>query len=356
MCGEGETTPDGEAPHELSVDTGGGRLDAVAPTADRPLVTAVVTTYDRAEEAKRAIRSVRTQTYTPLELVVVEDGADSGVHEWLAASGYDDLRYVRHAENQGLSGARNTAIALSNGRYVAFLDDDDEWKPERVERCVDRFRSLPEHEHERVGVTYCAVESRERGEVVSIVPPENEGPLREAIRRDGPSTLQSASLFDREALVAVGGFDERLRSSVDHDLWLSLAAAGYAARTVAEPLVVSYDDFADSMMTDTENRLIGVAQFVEKWAPTYREWFGPREGERRIRRYHARVLARLVAAKAVTGAFDEAARAGRVAVGASDEYGYTAGVLAVSLVEAAVKRWLPPTVVRRLARLRHRLD
>jgi glycosyltransferase involved in cell wall biosynthesis len=339
-------------PHELAVDTGDGRLDDTEPTAETPLVTAVVTTYDRFVEATRAIESVLAQTYEPVEFLVVEDGSESGVAEWLAENGHDSVRYVRHATNQGLSGARNTAIALAGGEYVAFLDDDDSWKPERLERQVSVLRTLSDDERDRLGVIYCAVESRDEGRVASIVPPENRGNLRDAIVRDGPSTLESSCLFSKRALVDVGGYDEQLVSSVDHDIWLSLAVGGYHAETVSEPLVVSYDAFADSMMTNTDNRIRGVEQFVEKWRPTYEEWFGAEEGDRRLQRYFARVIARLAATKLVSGSFGEARRAIEAVFERSDQTLYNVSVLATLTVESAVKRFAPPAMVRRLSALR----
>ncbi|WP_440989457.1 glycosyltransferase family 2 protein [Haloarchaeobius baliensis] len=339
-------------PHELAVDTGDGRLDDAESTDESPLVTAVVTTYDRFEEATRAIESVLSQTYEPVEFLVVEDGTESGVEGWLAENGYDSVRYVRHATNQGLSGARNTAIALAEGEYVAFLDDDDSWKPERLERGVAALQSLPADERGRVGVVYCAVEAREDGRVASIVPPENQGNLRAAIVRDGPSTLESSCLFSKRALVDVGGYDEELVSSVDHDIWLSLAVGGYHAETVPEPLVVSYDAFADSMMTNTDDRIRGVGQFVEKWRPTYVDWFGPEEGERRLQRYFARVIARLAATKLVSGNLGEARRAVGAVFDRSDQTFYNVSVLATLVAESAVKRFAPPALVRRLSALR----
>lgn len=341
--------------HELSVDTGINRIHTPNKKTEVPLVTAVVTTYDRFIEAKRAINSVRAQTYDDLEIIVVEDGSDSGIKDWLAERGYDDIRYVKHAENQGLSAARNTAIALASGPYVAFLDDDDEWKPRRIERQVERLSELPAEQRERLAVVYCAIEARENGRVASVIRPENEGDLRAAIKRDGPSTLQSSFLFSKDALEAVGGFDEHLQSSVDHDIWLSLADHGYDAYTVPEALVVSYDDFADSMMTNTDSRIRGVRQFVEKWRPTYYEWFGKAAGERRLQRYFARIVGRLAAAKVVTGEFGDAQKATRAIFNESDEHVYNVRMLAILLAESVVKRFFPLFVVRFLSRVRRRL-
>lgn len=341
-------------PHDLDVDTGETANDRGKRYEGNPLVTAVITTHDRFEEAKRAIESARSQTYSPLELLVVEDGTKSGVEEWLRERGYTNVRYVRHAENKGLAAARNTAISLSSGRLIAFLDDDDVWKPRRIERQVQRLEKLSPEKRAKLAVVYCAVEARENSRVMSIITPDNEGDLRAAIERDGPSTLQSSFLFTKDALKTVGGFDEHLQSSVDHDIWLSLADHGYHAYTVPEALVVTYDDFADSMMTNTESRITGVGQFVEKWRPTYREWFGEIEGEKRIQQYFARIISRLAATKVVRGEFGDAWTAVRAIFEESDQTAYNVRVLSVMLAESTVKKFLPPIVVRFLSQVRRR--
>lgn len=341
-------------PHTLALDTGSGQFDGAETPSTQSLVTAVVTTYDRPESAKRAITSVVEQTYAPLECIVVEDGTDTGVHRWIREAGHDEVRYVRHAENQGLAGSRNTALALAGGDYVAFLDDDDVWKPDRIERQMTLLKSLSAPERRKVAVVYCGVESRHGEKVQSILHPENDGDLANSIRERGASTVQSACLFRKTALLDVGGYDESLPSSIDHDIWMALATGGYEVRALDEPLVVSDTEFAASMMTDTNNRIDGVSMYVDKWLPTYREWFGPTRGDRYAQRYFARAVARLAATKFVTGQFGQAARALRAILEEANcrEYGYVAYCCGILCAELAVKRFFPPSVVRTLASLR----
>ncbi len=94
-----------------------------------PLVTAVVTTYNRPQLVQRAIKSVLSQTYEPLEIILVEDGSDSGVGAWLQEERLEHIHYICHEENRGLAAARNTGLKLSHGTYIAYLDDDDEEPP-----------------------------------------------------------------------------------------------------------------------------------------------------------------------------------------------------------------------------------
>lgn len=334
----------------LAVDTGRGQLGDPGDGHGQPLVTAVVTTYDRLEQAKAAIESVLNQTYRPLEIIVVEDGTESGVQEWLINQGHEVIRYVRHTRNHGLPATRNTGLGLASGEYVAFLDDDDRWKPARIERGIDRLRERSATWDSEVGVTYCAAESYKAGQVATIIHPDNDGPLAESIRRNGPSTVESACIFSRAALHDVGGYDESLRSSVDHDIWMALAVGGYAVFAQDEPLVETDIDFAMTMTTDTDNRIAGIRQFVEKWRPTFYEWFGEDEGERRVQRYFADKVARLAAVKLIGGDLAGGGKAVRTVFQGSDQQLYNLAVLGVSIAEYTAKRVLPPAVLRALSR------
>lgn len=272
-----------------------------------PTVSAVVTTYERPEKVRRAIESVWDQTYDDVQLVVVEDGSDSGVEQWLYRHG-SGATYVCHDKNRGLAAARNSGLEHSNGDFVAYLDDDDEWKPRRVEAQVEAWREWADDAD--LAVVYCPVEVRTPdGEHVTTIQPTNEGNLREAIKVEGALTLSSSCLFDREVLETVGGFDEGLPSGIDHDIWMTLAVHDYAARAIDEPLVISYDSDEADMMTDTAARIYGVRRYVEKWTPTYEAWFGAVEGQRYAREYFADVIGRLAASKASSGQWAEMGQA-----------------------------------------------
>jgi len=263
---------------------------------NNPLVTVVVTTYNRPRQVRTAICSVMRQTYDCKELLVVEDGTESETEAWLREQSVGQGRYVRHKTNRGLAAARNTGIQEAEGKYVAFLDDDDEWKPLRLERQVELLNSLSPEERACLGVIYCPVETRYADRVhVGTAEELNQGNLRRAILEQGKLTITpSSGLFKREALRRIGGFDETLASSIDHDIWMSLANAEYNARVVDEPLVVNDKTGEVSMVTNTEQRIRGIRQFVEKWEPVFIDWLGSGEGHRFARRYLVRVLGKLL--------------------------------------------------------------
>ncbi|MCS3863264.1 glycosyltransferase involved in cell wall biosynthesis [Salinibacter ruber] len=321
------------------------------------VVTAIVTTYDRPEQCKRALRSVRAQTYEPLEVIVVEDGTETDVQSWLDAE-FPAADYIRHADNRGLAAARNTGLERASGEWVAYLDDDDEWKPERVKSQVAELQSLSPERLPEVGVVYCGVECQNSGgAVLWTSDPDNSGELRSSIQEIGASTLPSTFLFSRGALLDVGGFDESLPSSIDHDIWMSLATGGYHAITVDEPLVITYQTDQASMVTDTYPRIKGVEQYVRKWTPTYQEWYGVEEGIRYRDRYFTRVIARVVDEKIRRGNYKEAWDAIRAIfrVIDRDQYRESAHFLKRTIFKAmrvrAGKR-LPQPIVRILGWMR----
>ena len=316
------------------------------------LVTAVVTTFDRPRMAQRAISSVMAQTYPHLEVIVVEDGSCSGIESWIASAGEARVRYCRHDSNQGLAAARNTGLRLAAGQYVAYLDDDDAWKPHRIARQVSLLMGLTSEQRSRLGVVYCGVEvSYPDGSAFVPNYPKNQGNLREAIIFSGPITLSSTFLFAREALLGVGGFDERLRSSVDHDIWMALAAGDYDVHVVNEPLVVTYEDPSrPRMITNTPQRIAGVQEFVDKWLPTCQSWLGEGEGMAFVRRYYARVIGYLAAQQLVAGRLQDASLAVRVGLRHRCASWQAPFVMAKYVALFAGRRLLPVSITNRLVR------
>ncbi len=304
----------------------------------------MITTYERPLIVRRAITSVLDQTYQPAQIIVVEDGTDSGIDQWLKTENLSHrIQFEQHESNYGLAEARNTGVKLAKGEYIAFLDDDDEWKPEFLTILASVIREADS----QAAVAYCGVDVRDRqtDRTVSTLYPRNRGDLKAAIMALGAATLPSSYLFRKSALVDVGGFDENLRSSIDHDIWMSLALNGYHAVAVDEPLVVSYSSNEDRLTTNMITRPRGVRMYVDKWTPVYKQWFGEREGEQYARSYFADVVGRLAADKLVYGKFSDAWRGIRQVVGYSG--------LSVSLPKfaryvalSAGRRVLPRFVIR----------
>jgi hypothetical protein len=184
-----------------------------------PAVTVAIPTWNRAHLVGRALASALAQTFTDVEILVVDDGSTDATPEVLAGVRDRRVRAVRLVRNGGISRARNTAMRLARGDWVAFLDDDNEWAPEYLERQLALAASRPEAD-----VVYCRAQRRDgRTGRVGLVPSAvwSGDVFRHLV--DGWYPLMSGALLRRSAVIDAGGFDEALLACEDYDLWLRLA-------------------------------------------------------------------------------------------------------------------------------------
>lgn len=184
-----------------------------------PRVSVAISTWNRAHLVGRAIRSALAQTFEDFELLVVDDGSTDATPEVLAEVSDGRLRRVRHERNYGISRTRNTALGLARGEWLAFLDDDNEWAPDYLDRQLALAASRPE-----AGVVYCRAlvrNARSGGETAAPVGLWQGQVFCHLV--DGWTPFMSGALIRMSALTEVGGLDETLRASEDRDLWMRLA-------------------------------------------------------------------------------------------------------------------------------------
>lgn len=187
-----------------------------------PLVTAVIPTYNYARFVARAVESVLGQTYPAIECVVVDDGSRDETPQVLEQFG-SRIRVIRQP-NRGLSAARNTGIAAASGPYVAFLDSDDCWYPEKIERQMALIRSAAELGCVGCGFAHVSPD----GSVEEFPGRRNNRSQPEtlrliALRKFWVGGSGSGALVRREVLQRVGPFDERLSAAEDWDMWMRLS-------------------------------------------------------------------------------------------------------------------------------------
>lgn len=116
-----------------------------------PAVSVVLPTYNRASLLGRAMESVLSQSYTDLELIVVDDGSTDDT--WERVKGFvgdPRVRYVRHDNNRGAAAALNTGVMASSGTFIAFQNSDDEWLPDKLARQIPILETQPDE----VGMVY----------------------------------------------------------------------------------------------------------------------------------------------------------------------------------------------------------
>jgi len=195
-------------------------------------ISAIIPTYNDAGRLRCAIASVLAQTEPPVELIVVDDGSTDDTRA-VAASFGDRVRYV-HQANQGPSAARNTGIRISTGDYIAFLDSDDSWLPEKLARQREAFTAAPESALCYTGVRWVneqdgSHQDQEANDPAAIWP---------ALRFHNCITgSASAVCVKRDCLDSIGGFCEQLTAHEDWDVWFRIARR-HPVTAVREPLTV----------------------------------------------------------------------------------------------------------------------
>jgi len=212
-----------------------------------PRFSIVVPTCRRTQLLKRALASARIQTFQNFELLVVDDGAEEATRRLAAATAAQDarIRYLPRAVRGGVAAARNTGIEQAVGRWVTFLDDDDELLPgmlERVAACIDRAP-------EPIGFLWCGIRMvRDSAEGEELVLERRWGD-HVAAPRPRPSDRRRRELdairigcgfgltVRRSLLEEIGGFDPSLPIAEETDLVLRLLSRGVRFTAIAEPLV-----------------------------------------------------------------------------------------------------------------------
>ncbi|EMA58932.1 glycosyltransferase [Halorubrum lipolyticum] len=251
-----------------SVDPGEGAGDdsdtGTDPDADAsgPLVTAVVTTYNRPSYLRDSVESVIEQTYEPIELVVVDDCSDTPASETLADVDTDALagyRCVRHRTNRGVNAARNTGVEAGTGAYVAFLDDDDRWVPEKLERHVDAFEAADEN----VGVVYSGMKAVHEDGAREELPPRIDGDLTKALLCR--NVVGSMSVVTVRADVAREvPFDEEFEAWADLE-WFVRVSQRVPFVRLPEALVVYEYTSHGRLSDDFEKKRCGYDSFLDRF-------------------------------------------------------------------------------------------
>jgi O-antigen biosynthesis protein len=197
-----------------------------------PKVSVVIPVFNRPEAVRRAIASVLAQTQQDFEIIVVDDGSTDTTAASIAAIADPRITLVRHEKKQGGSAARNTGVRASSAPFVAFLDSDDEWFPTKLDRQLELF----ERSTAQLGLVYSGKERVYADGSVSRHIPRPHLEIAKVLLTENVVGETSLGMVRRDALDAIGGFDENLPSSQDLDLWLRISER-FSAEAVPEVLV-----------------------------------------------------------------------------------------------------------------------
>ncbi len=206
-----------------------------------PTVSIILPAYNAAAFISDAVQSVRAQTYSDYELIAVDDGStdrtgnilDALADDWAAAFADGPAMRVIHQANRGLGAARNVAIGQMRGEYIALLDADDLWRPEKLQRCMAFFEENPD-----VSIVYSPMDpiTTDGVPMTGHSKPCHAGQLTEKLFMS-IFVHDPAAVFHKRVIEQCGTFDESLPVSVGNEFWLRVSVK-FEFGLIDEPLAL----------------------------------------------------------------------------------------------------------------------
>lgn len=231
------------------------------------MVSVIITTYKRpARVLKRAIDSVFSQSYKDFELIVVNDAPLYDERETIDSlvSCYK-LNYIVNDESRGAGYSRNIGANYSNGDYLAYLDDDDEWLPNKLSEMIPLLNAS-------VGFVYSdmIIKNNYSEATKCIEYFEPDMVLQKLLDRNYIGGF-SNPIFSKQLFEECGRMDETLLSSQDADLWRRLAMKTHFAH-IAKPLIVYYSLTDGSITGNPHKRIRGTIALLDKYKEQYEKY------------------------------------------------------------------------------------
>lgn len=230
-------------------------------TTASPLVSVIIPTYNRAQSIAAAVESVQAQTYSKWELLVVDDGSSDDTASVISALASEDgrIQFIPLPANRGQSAARNEGARRASGQYLAFLDSDDRWLPEKLTKQVEVFSRASE----KVAIVYTGSHFvSEDGSRSREKHARESGSLFDKELAYNPIGTPSRVMIRKDCFWECGGFDETFRSHEDWDLWIRVTEK-YDVEALDEPLM-EYVESSDSMSLNPAKLIDGYETLWKK--------------------------------------------------------------------------------------------
>ena len=213
------------------------------------MISAIIPVYNRETVIQRAIMSVINQTIKDWEIIIWDDGSSDNTVEKVKEINDSRIR-IYSAPNRGVAGARNQAVAKAQGEWIAFLDSDDEWLPEKLEKQIEVVRKKPE-----IDLVFCSAK-KAMGDELEMKPTISREFLEDmdlSLTMIAPDCLEitrnlaenvfnfalsiQSVLIKKTLFDSVGGFNESLRNSEDREFWWRVILGGAKVAVITKPLV-----------------------------------------------------------------------------------------------------------------------
>lgn len=231
-------------------------------------VSVIIPHYNRSERIADALESVARQLVKPLEIIIVDDCSEPS-HR-IRLQRYADVAIILEQQaNGGPAAARNAGLKAAKGEYVAFLDDDDTWAPERLKVQLQSLDEDPALD----GVSSAVIVREENGTEWIMSGHSPEMMTLSAALEATPALLQTL-LIRARVIHHIGGLDHQLRQFEDQDFFIRLMKSGYKIRHLPTPLTVWCWKGTSRLTQDWRGHLSGELQVIRKHRELYNETFG----------------------------------------------------------------------------------
>ena len=208
-------------------------------------ISVVIPTFNRLIYLERAIKSVLNQTISVNEIIIVDDGSDDGTSEFIH-SNYPNLKYIFQS-NSGVSAARNTGIKAASSNWIAFLDSDDAWVTNKIQKQITELELNPE-------MNFChsnEIWIRNGREIKQKNTHKKFGGFIFNKCLDKCRISPSTVICRKSLLIKLNGFDEDLAICEDYDLWLRITSDNPVIY-IEKPLIIKYGGHQDQLSRNSE--------------------------------------------------------------------------------------------------------
>jgi len=208
-------------------------------------ISVVIPTFNRLIYLERAIKSVLNQTISVNEIIIVDDGSDDGTSEFIY-SNYPNLKYIFQS-NSGVSAARNTGIKAASSNWIAFLDSDDAWVTNKIQKQITELELNPE-------MNFChsnEIWIRNGREIKQKNTHKKFGGFIFDKCLDKCRISPSTVICRKSLLIKLNGFDEDLAICEDYDLWLRITSNNPVIY-IEKPLIIKYGGHQDQLSRNSE--------------------------------------------------------------------------------------------------------
>ncbi len=179
-----------------------------------PLISVVIPTHNRAQMLKRAIKSILAQTYNNFEIIIVDDFSQDDTFSVVKNFNNKKIKYIKNKIPKGAAKSRNIGIRNSQGEFIAFLDDDDEWLPQKIEKQLKLFQNSKD---KNLGMVYGWMEYFYNNKSLGILTPKLKGYIFPKTLSKQPIGGCPTFFLRKKIFKKINGFNESLKRGEDGD-------------------------------------------------------------------------------------------------------------------------------------------